>query len=172
MFIIYYVLFFIYIKYIYTYELYKILSKNKVLNITNVYYISFYCFFLISVNHDYSDMNITIPDKNGIMINYIAKTCLYENIKNNNCYSNQCNIDSECLSNKCYNNYCMFNNNEHVIHCNSIYTNNVLLNKHSSYMYCGIVYDDKCKNNDECSSKICNDGGICNMQLDGPSDND
>jgi len=149
--IIYYFLFIIYINYIYTYNLYDVISKNEVLNITNEYYISFYCKneICISVNYDYSDMNITIPNNNGDMINYIVKTCSYEKIKNNKCNSIQCKLNSECLSNKCYNSYCVFNDDEPIIHCDSIYEHNVLLNKHKSYMYCGKSYGDKCKENNE-----------------------
>ena len=37
-------------------------------------------------------------------------------------------------------------------------------------MYCGKHYGDICKNDNECSSKRCNEKGYCNKQLDGPVD--
>jgi len=38
-------------------------------------------------------------------------------------------------------------------------------------MYCGKAYGDICNNNDECSSKQCNNG-YCSMQTYGPNESE
>ena len=107
------------------------------------------------------DKTIEIPNNKREIIKYITDTCRINNI--NDCKTN-CTTNLECLSNKCFNNKCIFNNENPIVHCDDIYDSN----KISSYMYCGKAYLDTCNNNDECSSKSC-DENYCLKQLLGPS---
>jgi len=165
------------------------MTKDEVLKIKNNYYISFYCKdnICVEANYSYSQYTIDIPDVNGNVTSYIVKTCRYDEAisgkcKNKKCYNQcspfdkscvpdckyyTCTNNSDCLSNKCVNNTCVFNENNPIVHCDSIYSN---IFYESSYMHCGKPVDDVCNTNDECSSNVCNNGG-CTMQLDGPSDN-
>jgi len=153
---------------------YEILTKDEVLNITNRYYISFYCKdnICVSTDYNYNDSIIEIPDENGNKKKYITHTCTYDDIKIKKCnVLKNCTIDSECLSNKCFDNRCVFNNETSIIHCDAIYTPSTLFKKKSSYMYCGKPYGETCINNDECSSKKCNMNNF-RKQTEGPSDSD
>ncbi|ORX83211.1 hypothetical protein BCR32DRAFT_308520 [Anaeromyces robustus] len=94
------------------------ISKKEVLEIKDVFYISYYCKNDICVEspYDYVNPYIEFPEKNGNKTKYITYTCTYEEINLNNCLSEYCynetclpvtcNADIECLSNKCVNNHC------------------------------------------------------------------
>jgi len=56
------------------------------------------------------------------------------------------------------NNWCVCNENAPVTQRDDIYTSPGLLRKKGSYMYCGKARYDTCKNDNECSSKICGRG--------------
>jgi len=150
------------------------ISINEVLNITNEYYISYYCKNNICVLTSYNYINsyIEIPDKKDNLIKYITDTCNYDDIIINKChYITKCNSDNECLSNKCYKNHCMFNNETQIIRCDNIYMGPTLFNERSSYMHCGKPFNEKCNNNNECSSKKCVNS-YCNQQNNGPNESE
>ncbi|OUM56997.1 hypothetical protein PIROE2DRAFT_18158, partial [Piromyces sp. E2] len=145
-------------------------SKDEVLKIKNVYYISYFCKndTCVYTYYDYRDSIIEIPDENGNMIKYITDTRTYDYINSlDSACIEKCNKDSQCLSNKCYHNCCMFNDETPVVHCDDIYIPPYFFRERSSYMHCGKAYLDTCKTNEECSSKDCYDG-ICRMQKKGP----
>jgi len=162
----------------------KILTKDEVLKMKDKFYVSFYCKDDICVYTDcyYRKPYARIPDKEGNYTKYITYTCNYEEIELNDCvyefpYNNslvsvKCTSDSECLSNKCFKNHCVFDEETPLVHCDNIYSAPTLFRKASSYIYCGKAYGDTCKNNDECSSKLCSSKGICTLQTNGPSDSD
>ncbi|KAL6632374.1 hypothetical protein LY90DRAFT_518012 [Neocallimastix californiae] len=81
-------------------------------------------------------------------------------------YTN-CTSNSDCLSNKCLKSVCVFNDDNPIVHCDDIY-----LGGGRSYMYCGKPYHDTCKTDNECSSRICFEDNICNLQRKGPSDSE
>lgn len=99
-----------------------IISKNEVLKS----YIGFYCKneILISTDHDYKNLTIELPAKNGNMIKYIVDICNENNTFN--CVIN-CTNDSQCLSNKCVNNIGMLNDNNSIVHCDVIYNCNIII---------------------------------------------
>ncbi|ORX33469.1 hypothetical protein BCR36DRAFT_412123 [Piromyces finnis] len=122
------------IQFVNSYKEGDILTKKEVLNITNEYYISFYCKndICVLVHNEYFDRVIEIPNENGTMIKYITYTCSYDNIISGKCSDktcddygnytyNTCKNDSECLSNKCFNNFCMFNEENPIDHCDDVY---------------------------------------------------
>jgi len=116
------------------------ISKQEVLNITNEYYISYYCKNDICkfLDYNYSKSIINFPDEDGNLNEYIIDTCTYDSIESNTCnVLKQCNKDKECFYNKCFKNYCMFNNNNNITHCDDIYISPSLFKDRSSYMYCG-----------------------------------
>jgi len=172
--IILYLCIIIYIQFVNAYETGVVLSKDEVLKITNEYYISFFCKndTCVSTSYDYNDWFIEIPDENGNLIQYITRTCSYDEIKNRDskCLKN-CTIDSQCLSNKCIGSCCVFNDETPMVHCDDIYTYPTLFRDKSSYMHCGKPWKDTCKTDDECSSKICVTG-TCNKQKHGPKQSD
>jgi len=146
------------------------ISINEVLNITNEYYISYYCKDNICILSDYNYSNdyIYFPEKDGNMKEYIVDICTKETL--GNCIT-KCTKDIECFSNKCYKNYCIFNNETNIVHCDDIYIIPNLFRFRSSYMYCGKAYLDTCVNNDECSSKQCKNN-YCLMQTNGPNESE
>jgi len=151
------------------------ISINEVLNITNEYYISYYCKDNICILSDYNYSNdyIYFPEKDGNMKEYIVDICTKETL--GNCIT-KCTKDIECFSNKCYKNYCIFNNETKlhttsIVHCDDIYITPNLFRSRSSYMYCGKAYLDTCVNNDECSSKQCKNN-YCLMQTNGPNESE
>ncbi|KAG4081745.1 hypothetical protein H8356DRAFT_1284815 [Neocallimastix lanati (nom. inval.)] len=80
------------------------------------------------------------------------------------CVSYKCTTDSQCLYDKCVNNLCVFNENAPLTHCDDVYTRPGIFKKHA--------YNDKCTNDNECSSKLCYNNGLCSKQDKGPSDSE
>jgi len=166
-----------------------IINKDELLKITNAYYTGYYCKNNTCVwtnDYEYQKTYIEFPDNNNNVVPYIVKTFSYDIIKakkysdksckifENNieyCVYHTCNSDIECLSNKCLDNHCVFNEETPIIHCDDIYKPPFLFKSRSSYIYCGKAFQDTCKNNNECSSKLCTNN-TCGMQLDGPSDSE
>ena len=58
------------------------ISKQEVLNITNEYYISYYCKNDICkfLDYNYSKSIINFPDEDGNLNEYIIDTCTYDSI--------------------------------------------------------------------------------------------
>jgi len=160
------------------------MTKDEVLKLKNSFYSSYYCKddICASTHNDYSDYTVDLPDRNGNMTTYLVQTCNYNKAilgkcKTKVCFNLDqkevcnyytCKNDSQCLSNKCVNGACVYNEENPIIHCDSIYSN-IFYEK--AYMYCGKAMGEKCNKDKECSAKRCNDKGYCGMQLDGPSDN-
>ncbi|OUM61582.1 hypothetical protein PIROE2DRAFT_12362 [Piromyces sp. E2] len=151
-----------------------ILSKDEVLDISDEYFISFYCKnnTCVSASYEYDEKTVVIPDENGNMIQYITQTCTLDNIEYNICSSEErCTTDSQCLSNKCFRNYCVFNDATPIVHCDDIYSSPFYFKERSSYMYCGKAYGDTCETDDECSSKNCYKGTCLKQEL-GPRESE
>jgi len=167
-------------NYIYIYDNSKVHSKDDVLTFHDEFYISYYCKndICVEIDNEYFNPFIEIPDKSGNVSLYIMKTFINHNSEidsipcNEVCVSYKCTNVSQCLYDKCVNNLCVFNENASVIHCDDIYTKPGIFKKRSSYMYCGKAYNDKCTNDNECSSKVCNKDGFCLKQTKGPSDSE
>jgi len=85
--------------FIYIYDKEKVLSKEKVLNLTNVFQTSYYCKndTCVLVDNKYSKPLVEIPDKSGKIILYNTYTCTHDNAISNNCIDHKC-IDNLCLS--------------------------------------------------------------------------
>ncbi|ORX41832.1 hypothetical protein BCR36DRAFT_587695 [Piromyces finnis] len=151
-------------------ELNEVLSKKEVLNITNEFFISYYCKddICVKTDNEYKEKFVEIPDKNERVIKYIVDTCSSEEIINGRCFSEKCISDAHCLSNKCIDSHCAFNEETPIVHCDDIY-----IGVKKSYMHCGKPYGDTCKTDDECSSKKCGlYDGLCRMQAEGPHDDE
>eukprot|EP00833_Pecoramyces_ruminatium_P009501 jgi/Orpsp1_1/1183533/evm.model.c7180000085632.1 len=162
----------------------NILTKSEVLNITDEYNLGFYCRNDTCVQVKNPDIFpfVNFPDENGNLSNYIIESCTYNNAMLGNCrnfttnlegilYSTLCSSNSECFSDKCVNSYCVFND-ELVSSCDSIYISPSIFTERHSYMHCGRVLNEPCENDDECSSKKCNENRVCELYTDGPYDNE
>jgi len=174
-----------YNDFVYLYNKDKVINKEGVLKITDKYYTGYYCkndTCVCTNDCEYKKHYIEFPDNNGNIVPYIVKTYSYDIIKakkysdkacklfENNieyCIYYTCNSNLECLSNKCIDNHCVFNEETPIVHCDDIYTPPFLFKSKGSYMYCGKAYKDTCKDNNECSSKICKNN-TCDMQIVGP----
>jgi len=85
----------------------KYLTKDEVLKIKNVFFISFYYKdnFCVKTDNRYMENIVEFPDENGRMKKYITDICLSRNIQSGICkttISANCTANSECLSNKCF----------------------------------------------------------------------
>ena len=146
----------------------RTMSIDDVLKIKNEDLVSFYCKNVICVETDvtYEDETISIPDKYGNITTYIANICTDKMIERNVCFGVECNADSDCLSNKCANKHCVYNQEEPVMHCDSVYSFGSIFVDDKLYMHCGKAWGYDCQSDDECSSQKCNNG--CTQQIIGP----
>jgi len=149
----------------------RTMSIDDVLKIKNEDLVSFYCKNVICVETDvtYEDETISIPDKYGNVTTYIANICTDKMIVRNVCFGIECNTDSDCLSNKCANKHCVYNQEEPVMHCDSVYSFGSIFVDDKLYMHCGKAWGYDCQSDDECSSQKYNNG--CTQQIIGPPEN-
>ena len=114
----------------------RYLTKDEVLKIKNAFFIAFYCKdnLYIKTDNSYMENFVEFPDENGRTKKYISDTHPSDEFESGRCITTRfviCTSNSECLSDKCFNSFCVFNDENSIVHCNSIYRGG-----RRSYMYC------------------------------------